>query len=183
MAVATDVSTLTLDGLRQDDAAALFQYRSDPTNARYQSWQPKTESEAAEFIRSLPPVLNFNQAGWYQLALRYTRTKTLVGDIGIHVVADDPTMVELGITLAKDWQHKGLATVACTDVIKQVFAAGKTCVNVSCDPRNTASIRLWQRLGFRHKSFRPAAFEINGELVDDLVLELLPEDWQKHLQR
>eukprot|EP00762_Andalucia_godoyi_P001806 ANDGO_05945.mRNA.1 hypothetical protein DDB_G0280265 len=190
---------LEIGALRASDAPAMFSYRSHPSVSQYQYWLPRSLRDVDQFIQDNSEPVNLMNPGWYQLALRCASSLSslppssvsssassfscdgeLIGDIGIHVIEDVPdcSKVELGISIAPHWQKKGLALEAMHWIITELFNRHKKrLVTVSIDPRNASSLALFLRLGFkeRHRSYR--SILMRGEWVDDLILELLPNDF------
>jgi RimJ/RimL family protein N-acetyltransferase len=103
----------------------------------------------------------------------------LIGDVGVHFVDLAGFQVELGITLNQIHHGKGFATEALTGIIDYLFDdLNKHRITVSIDPRNTKSIQLFERLGFRKEAhFKQIAF-IDGEWADDLIYAMLKEEWE-----
>lgn len=162
-----------------DDADAIFAYRSDAVNNQYQGWIPKTVNEVDDFIRNWISS-EFDIAGtWCQLAIIKKEDHRLIGDIGIHFMEDGSFQVELGYTLEKDEQGKGYATEALTATINYLFLQyNKRRITASIDPRNTKSIALIERLGFRKEAHFRESLWINGEWVDDVIYALLKYEWK-----
>lgn len=48
---------------------------------------------------------------------------------------------------------------------------------VSVDPRNTASLRLIERIGFRKEAHFKKSYYLRGEWVDDIIYAKLKEEW------
>ena len=61
---------LTLGSLHASDAQALYEYRSDPEVARYQTWQPGSVEDARVFIDGVQGVAFDTPGTWVQLAIR-----------------------------------------------------------------------------------------------------------------
>ncbi len=134
------------------------------------------EVDAAAFIESTAAETDVSDT-WYQLGL-FLKYGKLIGDIGIHFQTVDDSTIELGCTLAPDYQSRGYATEALTAVIDYLFKSpGKTRVVFSVDPRNSPSRKLAKRLGMRQASFSEKSILIRGEWYDDLVYELEKRDW------
>ncbi len=90
---------------------------------------------------------------WLQLALVLAESAPVVGDCGIHFRGDDPRQVELGITLAPDYQGRGLATEALRSVLGYVFGSlGKHRASAVTDAENHAAAGLFRRVGFRQEA-------------------------------
>ena len=86
--------------------------------------------------------------------------------------------VEVGCTLKKTFQGKGYATEALTAMVNYFFTIlKKHRIVASIDPRNTASIRLIERLGFRKEAHFKESYFLRGEWVDDIIYAMLDKDW------
>ncbi len=169
---------LLLNPLLASDAAALFEYRSDPDVGRYQSWAPAHLDEATDFIEDLQAVVFDTPDTWFQLAVRLRESSVLVGDLGMHFVADEPRQVEVGFTIAPAFQSRGFATEAVTGSLDHLFGdLRKHRVFASVDPRNTPCLSLLQRIGMRQEAHFRESLWFNGEWADDLVFAILASEW------
>ena len=154
---------LVLRRLRRDDAEVVAAYRNDPDIARYQGWDvPCTIDEVADWIAS------FMRSPWSALGsalnLAIELDGTLIGDIA---VGWDDTGGEawIGFTLQRNQHGHGYATEAASAMIDHLFARGASRITASVDPENRPSIRVLERIGFRHTG--SARAHIRGEWVDD----------------
>ena len=144
-------SRLVLRRFRLSDAAVFFGYRTLPEVARYQSerWLTVTMSEAAAFVAEQAAASPFSPDSWFQLAIERRDTGVLIGDIGIHTLAD-VSEAEIGFTLAPWQQRQGYALEAVRAVFDWLFRErGMRRLTGIADARNTASIRLMDKLGMR----------------------------------
>jgi RimJ/RimL family protein N-acetyltransferase len=169
---------VVLRALLPDDAAAMFAYRSDPEVARYQSWEPEAPDELRAFIRGLAALPAYAPGKWQQLGVALCETGALIGDCGISVLEHDPRQAEFGITLASEWQGRGLAREALEALLAIVFGTlGKHRLSGSVDPHNVRSIALMERTGFRREAHHRESLWLRGEWVDDLVFAMLRREW------
>jgi RimJ/RimL family protein N-acetyltransferase len=157
---------LTLRAFTAADAAPLAAYRSDPAIARYQSWSVPFGIERAEqLIASQAHLAGPTPGEWVQIAI--DRGGTLVGDVAVHLSEDGET-AELGCTLAADQQGHGHAREAVVAVVEALFATPAVQrLEARIDPRNQASIRLFEGVGFVHQGTDVAAVLVDGEWCDD----------------
>ncbi|MCG6871227.1 MAG: GNAT family N-acetyltransferase [Gammaproteobacteria bacterium] len=147
---------LLLTSLRPEDAEELFRYRADPQVARYQSWAPRSQTEARKFIADLQLVIFDTPGSWYQLAIRSRKSGALMGDIGIHFSSEDPGEVEIGFTVAPAHQLRGYGSEAVGSVLECLFTKyHKQRVCGFADPRNLASQALMRRIGMRREADAP----------------------------
>ena len=160
------------------DAPLVYAYRSLPEVARFQSWQPRSVEEVTQrFIvhATQPP---HEPDTWYPFAIELTSNGVLVGDCAIHLLSDI-RQVELGITLAPGFQRQGYATEAVRGVLRHVFEdLGKHRAVASVDPRNTASMSLMRRVGFRLEGHLVQSVWFHGEWADDVVFGLLASEYK-----
>jgi RimJ/RimL family protein N-acetyltransferase len=174
---------LVLTPLVAADAASLFAYRSLAEVSRYQNWDPACLGDAAAFIDGLARIEFDTPGTWFQLGVRLRGTDELVGDLGVHFI-EDGRQVEIGFTLAPEFQGIGLGTEAIEGLLGLLFGQmGKHRVYASADPRNTASIRLLERVGMRQEAHFVESVLFKGEWVDDVVHAMLESEWADRTAR
>jgi RimJ/RimL family protein N-acetyltransferase len=170
---------LSLRPFRVEDLDAFIAYRSDPEVARYQSWDcPYSMAEAESFLSS-QRGLAFGQPGeWLQLAIVDRATGALCGDCAVRVSTDQPANAELGVTLARASQGRGLATEALTALVTELFERrGMHRVFAEADDRNVPVRRLLERLGFRCEARLVEADWFKGEWSTLRLYALLDREW------
>ena len=141
---------LVLRRMTSDDAAALAAYRSDPVQARYQSWEtPYSADSALALIAALRDV-RFAQPGpWLQIAIE--SCGRLIGDVAVRIDGDDPRQATVGFTLAAHAQGRGFATEALRSVMSLLF-----------DEHGVHRRSAWWK----------------GEWTDEYVYAVLAEEWR-----
>jgi RimJ/RimL family protein N-acetyltransferase len=169
---------LRLDALRESDADTLFQYRSDPSVARYQGWRPASRDEAFDFIASQQQASLDLPDSWLQFAIRLSEGGALIGDLGLHLPAEPDGSYEFGITIAPAHQGKGYAREAAHALLTWLFhTLGARRVHASIDPRNQASAALLRSLGMRQEAHFRESLKVRDEWVDDVIFALLAREW------
>ncbi|MBT2404586.1 MULTISPECIES: GNAT family N-acetyltransferase [unclassified Streptomyces] len=168
---------LLLRRFRPDDAPALGAYRSDPDIARYQVWpSPLTPAEAAETVRRHAEAQPENP-GWFQYAIELKADSTLIGDLGVNL-HENRLQADIGFTLAAAHHGHGYATEAVQAVVGHLVARGLHRFGAYCDARNTASIRVLERTGFRREGHGIEAVLVRGEWTDSYTFGLLARHWK-----
>lgn len=159
------------------DAAAFRAYRDDPEVARWQGWDGCSREEAEAFVAGMEAAAYGLPGQWFQIAVADRADDRLLGDIGILILADEPRLVVLGVTFAGRAQGRGHATEALDALIRRLFIEeARHRLQASIDPRNTRSVALFERLGFRQEAHFRRSVWAKGEWCDDLVYALLAEE-------
>ena len=155
--------------LRPSDFRAFHAYRSDPGVARFQGWSPMTEDEAMAFLRDQGRNAGLEPGEWAQLGIAVDDDR-LIGDLGLFL-SPDARWAEFGVSLHPDAQGGGLATEAARALITLLFAHTPVQrVMAASDARNTACLRMLERLGMRLAD--TAAAEYKGEACTEHVFVL-----------
>lgn len=161
---------LLIRRFRPADAPALAAYRSDPEVARYQSWESCSLAEAATFIEGMRELAPGIPGAWFQFAVAVADSHgSLIGDVALRRVEDDPRQAELGFTFSREHQGRGYATEAVGRISEYAF----TTLDVHrlfsiTDTRNEPARRLLDRLGFHLDSTGSERAWFKGEWVDEL---------------
>ena len=104
----------------------------------------------------------------FQFTIILADENRLIGDMGISFTNHNNMQAELGCTLHKDYQKKGYATEALKAIVDYLFGTlDKHRIIASVDPRNTASIQLIERLGFRKEAHFKESYYLRVQLGDD----------------
>ena len=149
---------LRLRCLREADLPSFQAYRNDAELGRYQCWLPMDDSAALAFLQAMADSAFCPPGAWYQLGIAERDNDGLIGDIGIHLQADG-SAAEIGFTLARHAQGRGLALEAVQAAIELVFAHTPAARVVGItDARNSASVRLLERAGLRRFCTLDAVF-------------------------
>ena len=74
---------------------------------------------------------------------------TLIGGIGLHDRLG-PNALEIGYWIRQDVASRGYATEAAEAITRLGLTMGAQHLEIRCDPRNSASARVPEKLGYRH---------------------------------
>lgn len=142
------VERIVLRRLRSSDLSDFQSYRTDPEVGRYQGWSPVPADVAQTFLADMG-VVKFNAVDvWFQLGIADCLTDRLIGDIGFSICGPDNQHAELGFTLARPAQGRGLATEAVRAMIELLFEHTEVARVVSMvHAQNHACVRLLHRVG------------------------------------
>jgi RimJ/RimL family protein N-acetyltransferase len=169
---------LVLRRFRAADIVTFVAYRADPAIARFQSWENFTLDDGRAFYAWLSRQHPDTPGEWFQFAIELAATGAMIGDCAMHAYADNPGDVEIGLTLARAHHGNGYATEAVARLLDYVFGplAKRSAVAIT-DVRNSASIAVLERLGFRRDPEPRKAVLFKGELCDEFRYGLRQEEW------
>lgn len=139
---------VVLRRLGPDDVAPFMAYRSDLEVARFQGWEAMDSARTLGFLAHCATAPLLEKGEWGQLAL--AEGGQLIGDVGVHL-AKDGSEAELGITLSRAAQGKGLGFEAVTLVCDWLFAQTQIGRIVAITHAgNARALALLRRSAFRH---------------------------------
>jgi len=158
---------------RAADRDALFAIYSDPVAMRYWGFEPWTELAQAE--AHIAPLLEVGEApATYPWAIARRGDDVLVGTTTLFALRRDQLRCELGYALAPAEHGKGLASEAVRLALAYGFGElALERVEADVDPRNAASCRLLERLGFQREGLLRARWRVAGEVTDSVIFGLL----------
>jgi aminoglycoside 6'-N-acetyltransferase len=174
-----ETSRLILRPFEDRDVQAFADYRSDPEVARLQGWEaPYSLAQALRFVDEMKSAQPGAPGQWYQLALELKSSGALTGDCAFQVLREDQRQAEIGITLARPYQGQGYALEGVTRLLEYLFDELKLHrVRANVDPQNQASIRLLNRLGFRHEGRFIESWFLKGAWCDEEWYAMLRREW------
>jgi RimJ/RimL family protein N-acetyltransferase len=172
-----ETGRLILRDLGPADAEVVTHYRADPEVSRYQSWEPDSVQKLRSYIAELAARDPGTPGAWYQIGIALRSGGELVGDCGIRIL-NHARQAEIGITVAPAFQRRAYASEALRAMLDYVFVKlRKHRISASVDPRNAASIRLMQSLGFRQEAHLIESLWFKGQWVDDIIFAMLAKEW------
>jgi ribosomal-protein-alanine N-acetyltransferase len=159
------------------DARELMRVTQDKAVMRYYGMESmKSEEEA------LREIGWFNRIFAASEGIRWVITEQgndrYVGDAGFHKYVPAHSRAELGYKLASAYWRQGLMTETLSQVMRYGFLEmGLNRIEALVDPRNTASLELLKKLGFKAEGvFREYEHE-KGKFIDLAMLSLLRSEW------
>jgi len=174
-----ETTRLRLRRFRDDDCALFMAYRNDPEVARYQSWEGITESEARTLIHEVKEIQPWAPGEWLQIAIELKETGEIVGDCAFKIEEDDERQAEIGYTLARAYQGRGIASEAVSCVLDYAFASmGLHRVIAITDVENAPSVALLELLGLRREGHFHQNVWFKGKWGDEYLYAILREEWQ-----
>lgn len=178
--LALRTARLALRPLEPEDAEALHAIHSDPEVMRYWSSPPWTTLEQARAsIAADAPGLASGSHARAGIVLR--EGGNLIGTCTLHGVQAASRRAELGYALARDHWGRGYMDEALRALVAHAFGPlGLHRLEADIDPRNAASARSLERLGFRREGHLRERWIVNGEISDSWLYGLLRHEWTAH---
>lgn len=149
---------VVLRRLAPSDLAEFQAYRHDPVCGQWQGWTPMPDADARVFLAEMQTARPLQPGSWFQLGIAAAGDLRLIGDIGLLLAADGGG-AEIGFTLSRPSQGRGLATLAVREAIEFVFQLTLAReVRALTDARNLPSVRLLERVGMQRAETRATTF-------------------------
>lgn len=137
-----ETERLILRKYQNSDLQDLYEYLSDPEVVRFEPYKPMTFNEVRENLAS--------RIGTDEMiAIELKSTGKMIGNV--YLGNRDFDTLEIGYVLNKEYWGQGYAAESCEALIRQAFACGTHRIYAECDPLNTTSWHLLERLGFRRE--------------------------------
>lgn len=181
MSFVLQAGEVSVRGMLAADAAAVQRCRNLPEVARYQSWRPATVAEVVELAHEQIDRAPGMQREPFQLVIEVRDEHGdphIAGDMGSGAF-DPGRQMEIGIVLDPAWQGQGLATRACQLLFAHLFASGLHRITARVDPRNEASIRLFERMQFVREGLERQCWwdDTYNEWTDEICFAMLAAEW------
>ncbi len=171
---------LLLRRFKDSDLVPFMAYRNDPEVAKYQDWDSCDQQEAMAFIREMEAARPGVPGEWFQFAIESKETGALIGDCALKVDEHEPYRAEIGFTLAREHQGKGLASEAVSRLLDYAFdALGLHRVVAIADCKNAPSVALLERLGMRREGHFIENTWFKGRWADEYLYAALKAEWPR----
>lgn len=174
-----ETARLTIRKFLPDDGQDLYEYLSQPEVVKYEPYRVFTREQAIQ-----EAVNRSKNPDFWAVCLK--DTKKLIGNIYLSKLEYDAW--ELGFVFNLNYQGKGYATEAAINLVESLFANNLARRIVAfCDPLNTPSWKLLERLNMRREGhlIKNVWFfkDQNDQPIwkDSYEYAILKEEWQQTL--
>ena len=172
-----DAPRVRLRAIEVSDLDQVFAIFSDPKVMRYWSTPPlKTMDEAMELLRE---IQDSNQKGTIlKWGVCLKPTDKLIGTVTLFHLDLAQGRAEIGYAQAQQYWGNGYNHEALQALLSYAFEEMKLRrLEADVDPRNTASIKTVERLGFQREGYLRERWHVSGEIQDALFFGLLKREW------
>jgi RimJ/RimL family protein N-acetyltransferase len=161
------------------DVNALYGVFSNAEVMRYWVRPPfEHEGEARDLLAKIERM--FREQSLFQWGIAPFDDDRVIGTCTLAHVDASNLRAELGYALGREHWRRGLMGEALTLLLAFAFGElGLRRLEADVDPRNAASIRSLERLGFRREGFLRERWCVSGEIQDALFYGLLRRDWEE----
>lgn len=175
-----DSPRLTLRQLTMDDDEFYLRNFSDPTTIELTTFEAPKDIEAAraELREYCIDIFTSNTGIRWGIVLK--NEHLLVGTCGFYKWVKQHHRAEIGYDLLPEYRRRGIMTEALTAMINYLFGTlGLNRLEALVDPRNMASIRLIEGLGFVTEGILRENTYFRNRYLDDMLFSLLAKDWME----
>lgn len=164
---------LELRWLEAPDVPSLFEIFGDAETVRYWSRPPFADlDEARAFLGEIHA--HFAAGDLYQWGVARREDDRVIGTCTLFAISLPHRRAELGFAVERSQWGKGYASEATHAVVSYAFEVmGLHRLEADVDPRNAASIRTLERLGFVREGYARERYHLNGEIQDAVLYGLL----------
>ena len=168
---------LTLRPFTHDDAAPLFRIFSDDEVVRF--WSVGAWTDIAQAEKMIDDAMAaYREGGLCRYAIALRDPDQLIGICNLRGFFEQNRRCELGYALGSAWWGRGYAFEALEALLGHAFSQlDMNRIEADIDPRNEASARLLERLGFRQEGYMPERWIVHGEKADTAFYGLLRRYW------
>ena len=180
--VVLNTDRLTIRRLRTNDAQAYFAIFSDPAVMRYWSSPPLVDVDAAE--QKIAGILaHYEKGDLFQLAIERQSDRLVIGTCTLHQIHLQNRRAEVGYALGSAFWGNGYLVEAMHALIDHAFDVMHLHrLEADIDPRNEASAKSLERLGFNREGHLRERWIVDGEVSDSAVYGLLAREWASKRQ-
>jgi [ribosomal protein S5]-alanine N-acetyltransferase len=172
-----ETARLRLRTVRRSDLEQIYQLHSDSRAMRYWSFAPWSEMQQAQDWFEQRRRLGEREEVW-PWAITLAGADELIGIVTLFAINRGQQRAETGYQLHPSVWGQGYAQDALRAVLGHGFdALDLRRVEADIDPRNDASCRLVERLGFQREGYLPERWHVNGEITDTALYGLLKRDF------
>ncbi|MBB6170940.1 RimJ/RimL family protein N-acetyltransferase [Nocardiopsis mwathae] len=170
---------LVLRPFTEHDEDDMFEFESLPDVARYLFNEPRTRENNAEelAVRQKQTAL---RAEGDTLMLAIVLDDKVIGYTLLIWLSEANRQGEFGYVLHPGYHGKGYASEAAVEMLRLGFEQLKLHRIIGrCDPRNTGSARLMERLGMRKEAHFIESEIFKGEWGGELHYAMLATEWHE----
>ena len=171
-------SRLVIRRITVSDGQAFFDIFSHADVTRYWSTPPLTEiAQAEQKIASI--LAHYEAADIFQFALVRKSDGQMIGTCTLHQIHVQNRRAEVGYALGRPYWGSGYMNEAMQALVDYAFTHMKLHrLEADIDPRNEASAKSLERLGFQREGYLRERWIVGDEISDSALYGLLASEWK-----
>jgi RimJ/RimL family protein N-acetyltransferase len=175
-----ETERLALRPFEEGDLGGLYAMQSNAEVARWLYDEPRTLEETRALLERKVAAVEFStEDEWVSAAVIECEGGQLVGDVALHWESAQHKTGELGFIFDPAYQGRGYATEAARAFLAFGFEGmGFHRVIGRAEARNTASIRVLEKLGMRREALLVENEWVKGEWQSEVVYAMLEHEWR-----
>ncbi|MBQ2864608.1 MAG: N-acetyltransferase [Clostridia bacterium] len=174
-----ETQNLILRKLTMQDLSDYIEFRQNEQLHKFLPTVPKSNSEYQTSLKTRVENYNNLKNPTLTWGIELKSEHKLVGSVTIEDVLSEHKLCEIGWAVNVNYQGKGIATEALTEIISYIFSNSKVNrIQAFIWQGNSASIKLAKKLGFKHEGTDRKARLKNGQFLDVLNFGLLRSEWE-----
>ena len=164
--------------VRAGDAPGALSVYGDETTALYLARPALASIEEAEAMIA-KCLEGYASGDSMNFVIERNSDSTFIGMCLLFRFEPPSRRAEIGYTIAREHWSRGYATEAVRGLVDHAFGTlGLNRLEADIDPRNEASARLLERLGFTREGHLRERWIVKGETSDTIFYGLLRSEWQ-----
>ena len=174
--------TLTLRFLTEADLPEVYDIFSHPEVMRYWSYPPWTHKvQAEQWLMNVQE--GYRTRNDIQLGIERQIDHILLGTCTLFQFHRTSRRAEIGYALGRPYWGSGYMHQALQALLQYAFETlNLNRLEADIDPRNQASARTLERLGFQNEGHLRERWIVNDEVSDTDLYGLLRREWQERFR-
>jgi RimJ/RimL family protein N-acetyltransferase len=164
----------------ESDFDAVYDMQRRPDLVRYLMWDVKDRAAVQRFLaRRIEQFVIDGDDTALVLAATVPPSDRAIGEFMLRLSSAEHRQGDIGWSLHPDAQGRGFATEAARELLRLGFdELGLHRITADADPRNTASLRLMERIGMRREADYVDVLFLKGEWVGETHYAILEDEWR-----
>ncbi|HVQ37354.1 MAG TPA: GNAT family N-acetyltransferase [Pyrinomonadaceae bacterium] len=173
-----EANRIRLRWVSEADIDALYTIFSDPEVMRYWSSPPIADRDAAAKIVAEIHE-GFASRAHLKWGLARLTDDMVIGTVTLYGLNLEHRRAEIGYAMGRAHWGNGYMQEALQALLGFAFdVLHLHRIEADVDPRNAASIRSLEKLGFQREGYLRERWQVGGEIQDALFYGLLRSDWE-----
>ena len=175
-----ETDRLILREMTLDDVEFYFRHFNNDRVVEGSCFSGPKSLEAAKEELELYCIKPFKENRGIRWGIVRKEDNELIGTCGYYDWIKTAHRAEIGYDLNPAYWGQGIMTEALRAVLKHGFEKmGLNRIQVIIDSKNTRSLKLVHRLGFKKEGVLRQSSYFNGQFLDDVCFSLLKKEWTK----